>query len=332
MIKKNVTVYDIAQELGISSGTVSRALNNSTLISDEKREEILATAERMQYHKRSIKRQHSRTIVTVRLFLPAAKYNYIHLFYDVAELIEGIQAGFGDTRVNITTSINDGNLAVFESKKLGDIDGCIFAFTEPSAALETILEEREIPFILLNRERPENNYVMIDSIGGMEKLVDVAWKKHGSALKPCFLGFAPLEGVSKRREEGVRIRCKDLSIPFSDQDVYNLDSISELRSSILSDILEKKYNTVFCFNDMLAVSLYQSALHLSLQIPNAFSITGFDNSPILDLLDQRVNTIEFSLKKLGNRSGAWLQCRIINRDDVPIQENLEGAYILGETI
>jgi len=332
MMKKNVTVYDIAQELGISSGTVSRALNNSTLISDEKREEILATAQRMHYRKRSIKRQQSRAIVTVRLFLPAAKYNYIHLFYDVAELIEGIQEGFGDTRVNIITSINDGNLAVFETKKLGDIDGCIFAFTEPSAGLETLLEEREIPFILLNREKPENNYGMIDSIGGMKKLVDAAWKKYGSMLKPCYLGFTPLSGVSKRREEGISIRCKDLHIPFSDKDVYNLDSISELRTSILSDILEKRYTTVFCFNDMLAVSLYQSALHLSLQIPKAFSITGFDNSPILDLLDQRVNTIEFSLKKLGNRSGAWLLSRIINRDDVPIQENLEGAYMVGETM
>ncbi|MBI9096514.1 MAG: LacI family DNA-binding transcriptional regulator [Sphaerochaeta sp.] len=332
MMKKNVTVYDIAQELGISSGTVSRALNNSTLISDEKREEILATAERMHYRKRSIKRQQTRAIVTVRLFLPAAKYDYIHLFYDVAELIEGIQEGFGDTRVHIITSINDGNLAVFESKKLGDIDGCIFAFTVPSAALETLLEEREIPFILLNREKPENNYVMIDSIGGMKRLVDVAWEKYGAQLKPCYVGFSPLAGVSKRREEGVSIRCNDLHIPFSDKDVYNLDSISELRSSILADILEKKYNTVFCFNDMIAVSLYQSALHLCLQIPKAFSLTGFDNSPILDLLDQRVNTIEFSLEQLGNRSGAWLLSRIINRDDIPIQENLEGAYILGETI
>ena len=331
-MKRNVTVYDIAQELGISSSTVSRALNNSTLISDEMRKEILAAAERMQYCKRSIKRQQSRTIVTVRLFLPAAKYNYIHLFYDVAELIEGIQTGFGDTRVNIITSINDNNLAVFESKKLGDIDGCIFAFTEPSAALEEILEEREIPFLLLNRERPENNYVKIDSIGGMKKLVDAAWRKYGSALHPCYLGFAPLERVSKPREEGLSIRCKELGIPFSDTDIYNLDSITEIRASILSDILKKNYNAVFCFNDMLAVSLYQSALHFSLQIPQAFSITGFDNSPILDLLDQRVNTIEFSLQKLGNRSGEWLQSRIINRDDIPIQENLEGAYILGETI
>ncbi len=78
-------------------------------------------------------------------------------------------------------------------------------FTEPSAALETLLEEREIPFILLNRERPENNYVMIDSIGGMEKLVDAAWEKYGSKLRPCFFGIC----TTPRSLETKRGRSED---------------------------------------------------------------------------------------------------------------------------
>ena len=250
----------------------------------------------------------------------------------MADLIDGVNAGFGETKVNIITSINDGDLSLFDSKKLGDIDGCIFAFTVPSAELEARLEEREIPFVLLNRESPENNYVMVDGFGGMGKLVDALWKKRGAKLKPCYIGFAPLPGVSKRREDGFVSACRSRSIPVGDGDLYTIETIAELTGPVLDDIAAKGYNALVCFNDMVAISAYQTALHRLLRIPADFSLTGFDNSPILDLMDQRIDTVEFSLRKLGREAGYWLRCRTIERKDEVLQKNLEGDYIPGETI
>ncbi|MDD4647682.1 MAG: hypothetical protein PHP67_05625, partial [Sphaerochaeta sp.] len=68
------------------------------------------------------------------------------------------------------------------------------------------------------------------------------------------------------------------------------------------------------------------------RVPDLFSLTGFDYSPMLHLLDQRIDTIEFSLLKLGKEAGMWLNGRIINRLDNAIQKALEGDYIVGETI
>jgi LacI family transcriptional regulator len=326
------TVYSIAKELGISPSTVSRVLNNSSLISDTKRALILSTAERLNYQKRHIKRQGLRAIITIRLFLPAAKYSYIHLFYDVADLIDGVNSGFGETKINIITSINDGDLSLFDSKKLGDIDGCIFAFTVPSAELEGRLKERDIPFVLLNRESPENNYVMVDGFGGMGKLVDALYSKRGKALKPCYIGFAPLPGVSKRREDGFVAACRTKSIPVGSDDLYVIETIAELTDTVLAEIARKGYNALVCFNDLVAISVYQTASHRCISIPADFSLTGFDNSPILDLMDQRIDTIEFSLQRLGREAGAWLRCRTIERGTQTLQKNLEGEYIPGETI
>ena len=331
-LERKATVYSIANELGLSPSTVSRVLNNSSLISDSKRALILSTAERLHYRKRHIKRQGLRAIITIRLFLPAAKYSYIHLFYDVADLIDGVSAGFGETKINIITSINDGDPSLFDSKKLGDIDGCIFAFTVPSPELETRLEEREIPFVLLNRESPENNYVMVDGFGGMAKLVDALWMKRGESLKPCYIGFSPLPGVSKRREDGFTAACRAKSIPVNSDSLFTIETIGELTGSVLAGIASKGYNAVVCFNDMLAISVYQAALHRSIRIPADFSLTGFDNSPILDLMDQRIDTIEFSLQKLGREAGCWLRSRTIERKDLSLQKSLEGDYIPGETI
>ena len=332
-MKKRVTVYDISEKLGLSPSTISRVLNNSSLISEEKTNLILRTAEEMGYEKRSIKRQKRRAIINIRLFLPKTQFNYIHLFYDVAELIEGIQNGFGETRVNIITSLNDGDLSLFDSKKLGDIDGCIFAFTTPSVALEKLLEDRCVPFLLLNRSNPKNNYVIVNNLVGMNRLVEKMYMKRKSQLKPCFVGFSKLPSVSNQRAIGVLKGCEKYQIPFDmDKDVFIVDSIDELSKNVLPIIKERGYNGVLCFNDLMAVSLYQATLRRNWLVPDLFSLSGFDNSPILQLMEQRIDTIEFSLLQLGEEAGIWLESHIINRSTEPIQKALDGDYIAGETI
>ena len=47
--KKSVTIYDIAEEMKVSSGTVYRALHNTGRISQETRKRVLETAEKMGY-------------------------------------------------------------------------------------------------------------------------------------------------------------------------------------------------------------------------------------------------------------------------------------------
>ena len=60
-----VTLADIARELGVSKMTVSRAINNNSLISPETRERVLAVARRMNYQPN----QHARALATNRSYL-----------------------------------------------------------------------------------------------------------------------------------------------------------------------------------------------------------------------------------------------------------------------
>ena len=47
--KKQPTIYDIAAHLGVSTGTVNRALNNKGRISEDTRKRVLAAAEELGY-------------------------------------------------------------------------------------------------------------------------------------------------------------------------------------------------------------------------------------------------------------------------------------------
>jgi LacI family transcriptional regulator len=330
-MQRKVTVYDIASELNISASTVSRVLNNSALIGDEKRKLILDTAERLGYQKRPIRRQKGRSILNVALFLPSAGQGYLHLFYDPAELLAGLQEGLGDVTVNVITSLNDPGTRLFEHKKLGDIDGCIFGFTTPESSLLERIEEREVPVALINRRDEERNYVCADDEAGMDRLLG-EMRARGRAKRPCYVGFAPIREVTDRRRRGFLEACERHGCNAGPADCRELGSLEELDRRFVGGLLDAGYDALMCFNDVVAVYLYQTALHLGAVPGRDFALTGFDDSPVRQLTERKIDTISLSVRELGHEAGGWLERVILDRDTAPMQHLVAGAYLRGETI
>ncbi|HCM28067.1 MAG: hypothetical protein A2Z99_20885 [Treponema sp. GWB1_62_6] len=330
-VERKVTVYDLARELKLSPSTVSRALDGSELVSEATRSLVRAAADRFGYKRRTIKRPESRSIMTIKLYLPESRDAYVHLFYDVAELIDGIQRGFGDVRVNILTCLNDGSDISFAAKKTGVVDGAVFAFTEADQDLYDRYADRKVPLIQINRVHPERDYVAVDNRLGMETLLRHVAAERGT-VKPCFIGFSPVAYISRERRAGLLGAASRLGIPMVADDCFEFDSIPRIDGAFVRSLRERGYDAVFCFNDLVAVHIYNRAMREGLEIPRDFALTGFDNSPVLDLAPRRIDTVEFSVKELGFRTGAWLKRRLIDRSDEAVRMTLTGDFVRGETI
>ncbi len=329
---KKVTVYDIAEELGISASTVSRVLNNSSLISDERSREIRKTAEKLGYQKRVIRKHVTRAILNLHLFLPKTDNQLIHFFYNISELIESVQQGFGDVRLNFVTRVNDGNLDFLERKKTGQIDGCLFAFTSPSSSLRRELNERAIPFLLLNRRARSGNFVCYDIPGGIHLLAQSMYDRLGDKIRPCFLGFRKLPRVSKERFDAAGAFFRGRGVPFSEEDMLVLDDLAEIPRGAVDWVMERDCNAVLAFNDLVALSFLQSGLARGIDFPSGLMLCGFDDSPLQSLLDRRIDTVRLSIPELGLRAGRWLKSCIIEKSPEPLREVLPVDYIPGETI
>lgn len=329
---KRVTVYDIAKELGISPSTVSRVLNKSSLISDTRSRQILETSERLGYEKRPIKKHMSRVILNLHLFLPRTDNHLTHFFYNISELIESIQEGFGEVKLNIITRVNDNNLEFLQKKKTGQIDACIFAFTCPSTELSDELDNRSIPFILLNRQNENQNYITYDVSEGMSLLARSVLYARKNDLKPCYLGFSKLPEVSSLRFEALRELFKKEQIPFTESSALIFDDFSQIPTTAVDWVLQNGFNAVFAFNDMVALSFYQAAREKNIQIPADISLTGFDDSPIQNLLPCRIDTVKLSIPLLGQMAGRWLKSNIIDKESNSLREVLPIKYIRGCTI
>ncbi len=331
--RRRVTIYDVAREVGLSVSTVSRVLNNSTLISDEKARLIRGVAERLGYEKRPIRRQSARTILNVKLFLPLHEESALHFFYDLPDLIDSIKRGFGETRANVVTIAKSERAESFDNKRLGQIDGCIFAFSRPEPTLREILLDRQIPFVLLNRVDAEDSYFCGDNIDGMAMLIDHLARearRRGELLRPVYLAFDPVHEISEQRAEGFALGCRRNDV--TPADTIHLSRLSNINESLFDQLARDGVNAVTTFDDVLSVYFYQAAMHRGIDIPGRIMLAGFDNSPVIDLLDRRIDTVDLGSSNLGYMAGNWLRSVVIERKNEPVQEIVACEYVAGETI
>jgi len=326
---KKPTVNDIAIRLGLSPSTVSRVLNGSPLVKEETRRRIEETAAAMGYRKRRIRRHGPRSVLVVALFLPRSSDVYHRLFYDPAELVAGLTDGFGDVRTQISVSVNRPNPDLFTTKKSGNIDACVFGFTTPSDDVSALLRERRIPFVLLNRESEQENFVSADHLTGIRRLLRRACAAR--RIRPCYLSFTPAQPVAASREEAFRRACADERVECGGDDIYRVDSVHQIDAAFLTR-LRDTYNTVFCFNDVVAVYLYQVALRAGIHVPEELAIAGYDDSPVRQLTPQMIDSISLSPYRLGEEAGKWLRRAVIDRSTEPLRLLLPGDLMPGETL
>lgn len=330
MRARNPTVSDIAEQLNISPSTVSRVLNGSPLVKDDTRRKIERVAEEIGYRKRRIRRHGPRSILMIALFIPRSPDAYHHLFYDPAELIAGLTDGFGEVRTQISVHVNQPNPELFTAKKSGNADACVFAFTTPTNDVAALLKERDIPAVMLNRESSRENFVSADHLAGMRGLLRRA-RSTGKDIRPCYITFTPARTVARLREAAFLEGCAAEGIPADSRDIFPVDSVRRIDHRFLQTIRER-YTTVFCFNDFVAVYLYQVAIISGVRIPGDLAVAGYDDSPVRQLTPQKIDSVSLSPYRLGSEAGQWLRKVIIDRSVEGLQLLLPGEVIAGDTL
>ncbi len=330
-MSKGVTVKDIAERLKVSTSTVSRALNNSSLITNSVKHLIIQTADEMGYVKRHKSRPGSRAILNILLFLPFNEEAKYHLFYDPAKLIHGIRSGFKNTRINVIVELNVGGPTTLNNRKIGDIDGIVFAFIDPPDEIVKIIEDRKIPMLILNRKYEKFNYITVDYDGSMDILFRLVHAEKKS-IKPFYLGLKTQAAgnVNVYRKSAFLKSCKDYDI--TEYEVMDITSFDELTEDLLTYIIENQFNWIVCFNDIVANSVLSVSSIAKKIIFDKVALTGFDNFPLRNVFSKRVDTIDLEVEELGENAGEWLYNYIIRRKEVPIQLELEPRYIAGNTI
>ena len=158
---EKITIYDIAQELGISIATVSRALNGKSDISEETKKAVLETAGRIGYRA-------SRTAASLSRKEKKFKALYPDVIHDYSnEVIRGIQKTQEELRdfhvsIDMETIENEAEAFAIRIQELAnqDCDGVMLIPPEDERKLSIMLRKmdlRNMPLVTMTTDLDKDN-------------------------------------------------------------------------------------------------------------------------------------------------------------------------------
>lgn len=157
----------LAGHLGLSIGTVSRALNDRKDVSPLTRQRVLEAASALGYTPNQFGRTlRSGRTATIGFMLTLEHDSAVHGDPFFMALLEGVQAGLVDHGLDLVILLarkgEDGETFLRRHIARGTADGWLLSGTQYQDARIKLLSERNIPFVALGRTASIEDYSWID--------------------------------------------------------------------------------------------------------------------------------------------------------------------------
>ena len=311
-MKHQVTIKDIANKLGVSISTVSRALKDHPDISEKTREAVQELAKILGYKPNliALNLKHSRTN-TIGVLIPEIEH---YFFSTVLNGVEEV-AYKRNFSVMVFQSNESYMREVLNTQTLlaNRVDGVLASFSKNTHDFSHFqqLVDNEIPLVFFDRERDDlhADSVIVDDYTGAYNAVSHLISK--GCTKIAFYSAPQHLVLGKNRLEGYRAALEDNGIAFTPDLVYSCDTFNE-SEKISRSILKKhdRPDAIFAVNDLTAIGAMKIAKNLGLRIPEDIRFVGFENSRSSWICEPELTTVDQFGFELGKKATELLLARI----------------------
>lgn len=307
------TIQDIADKLGISKSTVSKALNNAPDISETLQKQILETAVEMGYTKlRRYKKPTKRLCILVQK--DNIEYEKPHHF--AHDIIMGFRqmaepAGFEVEAVPVDVQFQrETSYDVFMLRH--DYAGSfILGFSLGEPWMKEFRTSRT-PAVLYDNHiigNPSTAYVGIDNNEGMDLAVGHL-KKLGHQ-KIGYLSSALGSHIMQIRHRAFFQAMHSHGLKADPSCAGCSYYLSECMEKHLPRFLEMGMTALICCQDTFASAAITQCQQLGFQVPGDISIIGFDDIPLSSYTSPPLTTVRQDRIELG-KSGFYALSSLMN--------------------
>jgi LacI family transcriptional regulator len=299
---KEVTIYDIAKKLGISTTTVSRGLRNNPTINIRTRKKIQETARELGYRQNlfasNLRLQKTNTI---GLIMHEVRSSFMTSVLSGIEKVT-TEAGYD---IIITHSSESYEKEVANAANLFHkrVDGVIASLSFGSNDLSHFrqFEEKGIPVIFFDRvdEGQDFTKVVIDNY---KNGYDATQHLIEQGCKRIALFTADLaRNVYGQRHKGYADALRDNHLSYNKHLVLVKDLSEKAAIDAAAEMLKMKPRPdgVFVTNDASAALLMQQFKQAGVDIPKDIAIVGFNNDMISRVMEPQLSTIDYPGYDMG---------------------------------
>ena len=322
MIKKNVTMSDIAKAMNISTVSVSKALGDREGVSDELRTKIKRKASEMGYrlHTGSHSAKDGLTynigIIAPKRFISEPSAFYWTMYKHVVELLQE------NNYYGMLEVVNDrADLPKEIPNSLSDkkVDGLILLGQFSDSYIERLLQYY-VPTVFLDYygNREDADIVLSDSFFGCYQLTShVIANGH---KKIGFLGNTDGFPCVQDRFLGFCKALLEKNIPIHKEWVIRDRSISGeiFKTFTLPDELPSAF---VCACDESAFNLINQLRAEDCFVPQDISITGYDNHIYSTMATPHLTTVDVNCRKMAEEAV-----------DIILKKIRDGSYFKGRTL
>ena len=293
----NITMKDIARELGVSVATVSRALKNSPRISSEQRERIQAFAREHNFVPNLIAEtlRYSKTQRTkvIGVIVPEITHYYFSTILSGIEK-EASSRGY----LLIVAQSNESyerEASICHSFYENKVCGVIVAQAKETARYDhfTQLIDRGVPLVFYDRicTGINSSRVVVDDYMGAYNAV--THLINTGCRHIAFYGSSMKLEISKNRYNGYYDALLKNGLKPDERFIRECDN-REDAEQITPDLLEIEDgpDAFFAVNDDTAIGILYSAKRMGFRIPQDISICGFSNGERATACDPMLTTVE----------------------------------------
>lgn len=336
---EKITIKDIAKICGVGVSTVSRAINNESGVSEEKKRLILEAIEKYHYvpnnNARNLKRQESYTIAVL---IKGIDNTFFSPMISVFEReVKCSKYSFILQRVDEDQDEIDVAIEVEQEKKL---KGIIFLggnFTHSKEKLSKLT----VPYVIStvgNCHFEELKYasVYVDDVKESYKIVDYLCKLGHNRIA-ILSATEDDESIGKLRLKGYKKALEDNHIQPDDNLIYYLpkgnvrytmESGYHLAKKILEDGCD--CTAIFAITDYLAIGACRAILESGRRIPEDIAVAGYDGIEITKYYTPTLTTIRQPVEEMAKET-LHILFELIEKNDVPKSVEFPGVLIVGES-
>lgn len=325
MVKKRTSIYDIAQRLGVSVSSVSRALSDHPSISAALKERIRQVAEELHY-----------TPNSVAVNLKTGKRNTIGV------VVPGINRSFFSSAIE---GIEDKaykqgyDVLIYQSKDSADreerivhslagkVDGVIASVAADTTdhSYYNHLSASGVPVVLFDRTATgvDAGTVIVDDYQGAALAV-----KH--LLRQGFTRIYHCAGPQHVNVWGNRLRgyldtMQEAGITLSEEYIFEGVNTSEEEGRRFAKTVLAAYESgrplpeaVFFAGDFAALGAMLEFRKAGIDIPEQIAIVGFANEPFCQLLSTPLSSVDQFSYKMGYMAGKMMFDRLKGEPQVGV--------------
>jgi LacI family transcriptional regulator len=294
-----MNLEQVARRAKVSTATVSRVLNNASVVKSSTRARVVKAIEELKYHPnlhaRSLAGGKSLTIGVI------ASNMENPFFFDIYKTIESDAHSRGYEVVMANTDYRSDQLVKSVRLMIGRrVAGLAVIVSEMAPELMDELNDARIPVVFYDVGTPRGNVtnIRVNYRRGIEKVVDYLYSLGHRRLG--FIGHHAILGPINERMKAVMdavARIPSLEVR-SAADADTLEGGRQAARQLLSNGFQP--SAIICVNDVTAVGVLRELRERGIRVPQDISVTGFDNVKLSEFCYPSLTTVHIPREQIGH--------------------------------